>query len=446
MSKATKATSDQNPNSSSGAPIEISQTSSSSNHLQNPEALNVNSQNSSAESNSNNSKPKKSAKSSHKSPKTKQPRTTKQKIFLILIIVIVLVLIGVLVWIFLQIDRKVHQDHINHVDFPDPIYSTMTGLEISDASLNTSPTFCVQIPNGNDGARPQAGLTEAAYVFEAIAESGITRFAAVFQNPTSSAIGPIRSLRPYYLDWDTPFDCTVVHAGGSDEAIAAISHGGQRNLDESNTYMWREFNTNRTWNNLFTSAADLQNFNRDHNYNTSEPKVLPRLTPDEVAQIQRLTSECSEGEACNPNYISNIAINFSASRTYNTVYTYNPDTNNYSRAYANGDPHLSYNCPAGLERPNTKTACGEPVQVTPSVVIAMIVSQSTMSDNYHQAIATIDSGNAVIFQNGTATEATWHKSSQASQLIFRDSSGNELKFTPGQIWIAAVPQYGSIEY
>ncbi len=97
-------------------------------------------------------------------------------------------------------------------------YSDLTGEPLADTTLRTAPAYCIQTPNGTDGARPQAGLNEAGVIFEAIAESGITRFAAIYQNPSAAVIGPIRSLRIYYLEWDTPFDCTIVHAGGSGDA------------------------------------------------------------------------------------------------------------------------------------------------------------------------------------------------------------------------------------
>ncbi|MBQ3294010.1 DUF3048 domain-containing protein, partial [Candidatus Saccharibacteria bacterium] len=131
-------------------------------------------------------------------------------------------------------------------------YSRLSGEEIATEADNSKPTFCVQIPNGADGARPQVGLQDAKVVFEAIAESGITRFAAVFQDPPA-VVGPIRSLRLYYLNWDVPFDCTVVHAGGSVEALDAVKSYGVRDLSENYNYMWRSsanYTVQRLWNNL----------------------------------------------------------------------------------------------------------------------------------------------------------------------------------------------------
>lgn len=402
-------------------------------------------------------------KKANKGGKKQQKKLSRrQKVIIAIVSVVMLVGIGVGLWLWLGQKSDVEElSAAEEIEYIEPIYSKLTGLEIADEALNTSPTYCVQIPNGStDGARPQAGLGSAAVVFEAIAESGITRFAAVFQNAETSVIGPIRSLRPYYLDWDTPFDCTVVHAGGSNEAMAALRAGGQRELNESYSYMWRESGYARNWNNLFTSPALLAEYNTGKGWSTSNPQVFLRMTPSETAELTAKREECQEAE--NPEEASDstcddympetytavrtIKINFSANTSHNVVYTYDAETNTYLRSHQDGKPHLSYECPAELKRPNTLKDCGEPQQLAPSVVVAMEVQQSTMADNYHQSIKTSGSGRAVIFQNGEVIEGKWAKKSQGTQIIFTDANGEEIYLAPGQLWISAVPQYGKISY
>lgn len=396
--------------------------------------------------------PKKASKETtkpSKSPKQPKQKSKKTKIVVIVLVIIIILLgagAGVIFWL---ANQKSDDPEVNRVEFADPIYSVLTGEEISDASLNSSPTFCIQIPNGStDGARPQSGLDQAAIVFEAIAETGITRLAAIFQNPTTSAIGPIRSLRPYYLDWDTPFDCTVVHAGGSDEALNAISAGGQRNLDENYAYMWREDNSGRLWNNLFSSTSLLSQFNNDNGYTTSQPKAFPRYTPEEnneilAAQIcdpEDTTSECTFEP------VTEVFVTFSNSPSHNVRYAYDQTSNSYLRFHQDGDPHLTYSCGADLVQPTTKTDCGDPVQIAPKAVAIMRVQESTMADNYHEDIQTIGSGEAIIFQNGDIITGTWKKTSQNSQIVFTDENGEEIRFAPGQLWIEAVPQFGGVNW
>ena len=394
-------------------------------------------------------------------PKNKK----KRKKIIIIVSIIVLVLIGAGVAAFFLF--------FYHPEKPEPTpepeepvveapkyYSKFTGLEIPDESLNSKPLFCIQVPNGIDGARPQTGLNEAGVIFEAIAEAGITRFAAIFQNPQSSTIGPIRSLRSYYLSWDTPFDCTVVHAGGSADASAEVSSGRYRNLNESNTYMWRNYNSYWAPNNLMTSGTLLNDFNNSLGYTTSNPAVFPRLKPAEAEEAVKTarekagldqpaeenTEENAEKPAVTP-LVKSIDVNFGYVPAFNVHYAYNEETNSYLRSYQNDQEHISYNCPAGLDKPDPKTDCGAATQISPSVVIAMMVDEYLDTDGYHHVIQNIGSGVAYIFQNGTAEKGIWVKNSKDDQITFKDSSGNIVSFTPGQMFISALPNStGTISY
>ncbi len=389
----------------------------------------------------------------------------KKRIIIAIIIILVLVAAGVAIYFIFFHNNK-------NTDQPQPeqktakIYSKLSGLEIAKESDNTLPTYCIQMPNGTDGARPQIGLDQAPIVFEAIAEAGITRFAAIFQNPTSKAIGPIRSLRSYYLDWDTPFDCTVVHAGGSDEAIADLEKGGYRDLTESNEYMWRDNSSYWAPNNLMTSPQLLDEFANKNNYRTSDPKAFPRLTPDEVTEIIANNTAQSNANSSNDStqsnsqsnqsdsnstpvvFASDIKVNFGGTAAFNTVYKYDDKTNSYLRSYASGEEHLIYSCTdTDKSTPAPKSDCGIAKQVAPSAVAVMMVDERLDSDGYHHVIQTIGTGIAYVFQNGTAVKGTWKKSSKTSQIEFKDASGNLMSFTPGQLWIAAVPNSGgSVEY
>lgn len=400
-------------------------------------------------------------KSGKKSKKPRKPWTKKQKIIVIVTAsVLFLLMVGSAILYYIISQEQIKRDEA--AKSAEPIYSILTGENIESEELNKSPTFCVQTPNGMDGARPQVGLNQAGVVFEAIAEAGITRFAAIYQNPTSSVIGPIRSLRTYYLEWDTPFDCTIVHAGGSAEAIAAVSKGGYRDLTESTEYMWRDSSGYHAPNNLFTSPELLKKFNDSKNYGTSSLTAFPRLTPVaalDAADANYLAAHPEEATADNADsdteaspakavpLVETIHVNFGSQPNFNTVYTYDRESNSYLRAYASGTAHMVYTCPSDLTgEVKPQKDCGEPSQVAPKAIAVMRVNESIASDNYHQNITTVGSGEAIVFQNGQAIKGTWKKASVKDQIKFTDESGKEIAFTPGQLWIAAVPQFGSVEY
>lgn len=363
----------------------------------------------------------------------------------------------------------------NKIVNEDGKHKTLTIKQAEDLanSINSQPTFCVQIPNGLDGARPQVGLHRASVVFEAIAEAGITRFAAIFKNPIEElAIGPIRSLRLYHLDWDTPFDCTIIHAGGADDALSTMFSSGYKHLSESTTYMWRDsgrwtrsgFSGYFRPNNLFISGPQMANFHEaKENNSPSHPRPFARLTPEESNSQKNLvqTPTKTTGSDQNSEYpttkskqpsplqkISHIQVRFNYQPGFNVNYTYNQDTNTYFRTYASGEAHLSYSCKGTKTSPSPKIDCGEPTQINPDVVIVMTVKERTSPlDNYHEEITTIGSGKVSIFQNGTILEGTWQKADRQSQLIFKFTSGEEIKIKPGRTWISAIPDsYGQLSF
>lgn len=334
------------------------------------------------------------------------------------------------------------------------IYSNLTGLPLADASQVTAPTYCIQTPNGMDGARPQAGLNEAGVVFEAIAEAGITRFAAIYQDPTSAIIGPIRSLRLYYLQWDTPFDCTIVHAGGAPDALQAVSHG-YKDLTENYAYMYRGTYGSRRWNNLFTTSAYLAKMNTDRGYGGSNIKGFARMTPEEslksrvdsLVEERLVIYEASSGKTSTmTSKALSIGVNFGGIPNFNVRYNYNADNNTYARSYASGYSHDIYDCPAGdLGEKNPEDNCTLK-QLEPAVVIVMVVPERRASDNYHEDITTIGTGEAHIFQNGIAIKGSWKKASVEEQIEFFDESGDKIALAPGQTFVEAIPGYGSVEY
>ena len=79
---------------------------------------------------------------------------------------------------------------------PEPVkhYSLMNGEDVKDEAALTAPVNAVILENSPD-ARPQSGMKDAEVVYEAIAEGGITRFLALYQNKKPQLVGPVRSLR-----------------------------------------------------------------------------------------------------------------------------------------------------------------------------------------------------------------------------------------------------------
>lgn len=298
---------------------------------------------------------------------------------------------------------------------PEPIYSPLTGLETTEENAKR-PITAVMIENSVD-ARPQAGLQEAGVVYEAIAEGGITRFLAVYQESRPEHIGPIRSARPYYVRWAAGYDAGYVHSGGSGEALSLIRALNIKDLDHG-TYGERlasRVNNRFAPHNVYTSMNRIDELRNSLGFTTSTFTGFARPDPD--------------AELIPPTTVANTITFTISSPLYNTSYTYNPESNTYKRTMAN-QPHID-------ERSGK--------QITPSVVIALVMGYRVHPNGIHSIYDSIGSGKALIFQNGGVTEAAWIKETDSAPLLIRDAAGVDLPLQAGQTWITAIPD-GRVNY
>ncbi len=299
---------------------------------------------------------------------------------------------------------------------PITVPSTLSGLPVSP-SLNQLPVTAVMIENSTD-ARPQSGLGQAMVVFEAIAEGGVTRFMALYQDTSPANVGPIRSARPYYVQWALGFDAGYAHVGGSPDALADIKSWNVRDLDEfANGGSYHRVSTRAAPHNVYTAISTLNQLETKKGYTSSTFTGFPRK---------------AEAPAKTPTAAS-INLTLSGS-VYNAQYTYVAASNSYNRSEGGA---------AQLDA-NTNT------QISPKVVIAMVVpeSQGTLdaSGAYYSDYNVIGSGPVDVFQDGTVTTGTWTKSSNTSQVTFTDASGQTIKLNPGQTWLTAVTTASDISY
>lgn len=295
---------------------------------------------------------------------------------------------------------------------PTTVASKLTGVQVTPA-LAELPVTAVMIENSPD-ARPQSGLKDAGVVFEAVAEGGITRFLTLFQEAQPDYIGPVRSVRPYYLSWLEAFDAPVAHAGGSPVALAKLRADGVMDLDQfANGGSYHRVSNRYAPHNLYTSMAELLALSKSKGKTSSTFTGFARKAEKPLA-----TPTAS-------------AIDFSISGPlYNPHYDYDAATNSYRRSLA-GKPHVD-------ERSG--------VQITPKVVIAIVVGQSIDPDRVHTAYATLGSGKAYIFQDGGVTEGTWSKASDKEQIVFGNANGSPLALNPGNTWISVVGSASYVSY
>lgn len=304
--------------------------------------------------------------------------------------------------------------------------SKLTGVQVTP-ELSERPITGIMIENSID-ARPQAGLVDAGVVFEAIAEGGITRFLALFQEAQPDHIGPIRSARPYYVRWAAGFDAGYTHSGGSPEALALIGALGVKDLDHGRYAGSFDRVSNRyAPHNVYTSMARLDSLRSSLGFPASTnftgfDRMAP--APEEDTADDTATPEAAPTALENANSISFDI----SSHNYNTSYTYNAESNTYARVMA-GKPHVD-------ERSGK--------QIQPSVVVALTMPYSIHPNRIHSVYGNIGSGEAIVFQNGNVIKGAWNKPSDKAELTLTTPSG-PLLLQPGQTWFTAIPS-GRVSY
>ena len=289
----------------------------------------------------------------------------------------------------------------------------------------------VMIDNHVD-AVPQSGFQQAAVVFEALAEGGITRFMMVFNGDafTPSAIGPVRSTRLYFAQLALGFKSVHVHAGGSPQGLALLANSTQTidvdALRRGNGGPFYRTTTNVAPHNLFTSANGLLAHIAHKGVGPIQPASvdgngapLPVADPD-VGYLYR-----DDGDAAVRPTGQRISYYF-LNRATGATWVYDPTSNSYGRMVKGKIARDA----------NTKT------QITVKNVIVMEVpSQLIMGDPKGRIdVEVVGKGPAVIYQDGLVFDVEWRKETAESPLRFYYLDGvTEVSMVRGQMWISVLP-------
>lgn len=299
---------------------------------------------------------------------------------------------------------------------PTTIASPLTGVQVAPEQAE-QPVVASIIENHPD-ARPQSGLGAAGVVYEALAEGGITRFLALYLESRPKEIGPVRSIRTYFVSWTLEYNATLAHVGGNIDALDMI---GPNNVKDMNQF----YNAN-----YFYRSSDRY---APHNAYTTGDKLKAFMDAKKYNKPASFTPNARQKDtpAATPTHPA-ITINYS-SASYQVKYTYVAATNNYARVLA-GRPHIDRNN-------------NQQVMVKNVVVQYMPTTYGkTRIGELATRMATPGSGKAVVFRDGVAIEGTWGKASHTSRTKFLDAAGKEIPLNAGNTWYSIVPVGNIVTY
>lgn len=321
----------------------------------------------------------------------------KKKLFIIVIIVLLLALGAGFVSGFFDKEIKKRTSD-------EPTYSQLTGLEVPPEEAD-KPILGIMVEN-SPFARPQTGVGSAGMVFESVTEGGITRYLTLFQQNLPEEVGPVRSVRPYFVNWFMGLDASIAHVGGSEEALALISQRDAKTLSQfTYTDPYYRSSERAAPHNMYARTADLSKLQDELEHKKAEFDAIPR---GESKPAQNTTA-------------TNIQVDYS-SPDYAVEFRYDEQTNSYLRFLA-GEPDID----AGTNK-----------QISVKNVVVIEMSGSTVD--------AIGSGTATVFQNGNAKKATWEQDSYENRIKLTDAEGREVPLNRGSTWFAVVPSTGSTSY
>jgi hypothetical protein len=116
---------------------------------------------------------------------------------------------------------------------------------------------------------------------------------------------------------------------------------------------------------------------------------------------------------------------------YAVRWEYQKESNNYLR-FNDSQAHKDLNNDSQIQ---AKT-----------VITQFMKEKGPIDEEKHILYTTIGSGQALVFKDGQAIEATWTKDDRQSRTKFTDSSGKEIVFNRGPIWIEIVPVGSEVKY
>lgn len=296
----------------------------------------------------------------------------------------------------------------------------LDGVCVDSADKTNPELVAVMIENHVD-ARPQSGLDKASIVYEAPVEANYTRFMAIFPVTTEvSKVGPVRSARPYYLNWLREYgkDIMYMHVGGSPDALDIIKADSSIfNFDQffNGPYFWRS--TDRyAPHNVYTSSANWTK--------AWEDKGLKENTDFKSWSFRDIGNCEGEGENC----VNKITVSY-LPPAYEAIWKYNSSTRKYARYQMEGR-HLDQDGTA----------------IEADTVIVQKVSSTVLDDYGRIKVDTIGSGEAIVFQNGHKEEGEWRKDSVNGRTEWYGPNGQPIPLKPGKIWVEVVNQRGGAEW
>lgn len=286
---------------------------------------------------------------------------------------------------------------------PDQSRRALDGVMVPTAEANQL-VWGVMIDNISS-ARPQSGISKAGVVYEALAEGGITRLLALFATTENiGSIGPVRSARPYFVEWAKEYNAMYAHVGGSPQGLQRITELSVKDFNQFyNAGAFKEVKGKVAPHHVYTDSRLLTFGARDRKYESSS------YASWKFKEEAPLSARAVDAKG--------IKLDFSTF-PYEVSYAYDRTTNAYKRSQG-GTPYIDEMVKE---------------QVAVKNILVQFVS-ITNFDTLRLNIETTGSGKAIIMRDGETIEGTWKKQNDSSRTTYYDADGAEVVLNAGSTWV-----------
>lgn len=264
-------------------------------------------------------------------------------------------------------------------------------------------------------AQPLSGVSKASIVYEAPVEGNIPRFLALYAvADTAPEVGPVRSARPYFLDWLSEYgDAMYMHVGGSNEALERIK---TFNIFDINEF----YNGARFW-------RSKERYAPHNTYTSSERWQKAYADLSEKRNQTPYTGWNFDGQTeCNATTSTSCVQKISFSYVpgaYEVEWKYNAEKKLYER-YQNGVLH--------------KDKDGQPMIA--HTIIVQHADMDILDDVGRRGIDTVGKeGTAEVYVLGNKISGTWKKQTRQSRTEWLDENGQSIPLASEKIWVEVVP-------
>lgn len=312
----------------------------------------------------------------------------------------------------------------NIVENSNVYINNLTGINIDENLFNNRPVAVVI--NNLEKSLPQSGIGQADLYYEVLAEGGITRLICIFKDINSQKIGPIRSVRDYFLNFIVDTDSILVHHGGSPKGYSEISNQKIDNLDgielEGKTF-WRDANRYK--------KRDM----KEHSSYIDSNNIIKSI---EMKKYNSKINNPQEGmfdfydkftTPENKEIVNNIKLKYSKFHT--SYFQYNNNLGTYRR-FQNDNIQLDDQTNKQLEVNN--------------IIIQYVNVKNIQDDDLGRIeVKLTGEGKGYLLTGGTIQPIFWEKKSKTDKTEWFNTSKEKLKINKGKTWICVFPINGQIE-